>query len=504
MKMTLNNEVTTNGVTYDEDIETEHNGATTNRTTSNGGIQTKYDGAVTNGVKSDGDSRNENKALDSGLTCKKCTNGNKVTVNFPDGTFVFHSQWLHDACCDKGAARNATTAICMQPATTVHVVTVQVTGRGLHATLDIHWDDGSSAQFPMPWLRVMAPLVAAREDLTPVAKPATATGWTVDTLKIPEFSYSDLFREGITEEQLDDTILLILDEILSASSPGIVEIIDLPPPNIEDEHNHINNLNTLVLKKLFGSVFVHPIRGSDQTFNVSSHSHDASRKVGVPNYDTTQILLPHTDHAFYDNPIQVQGFYGLEGTSLNTWVSVLAATETLKAEAPEYYNHLCNAPMAFGRISRFYGDALCQGTVDTAITTQPGYPDQVKRGRWHPNLTGYLLSSYDEYKEARLAFQKYQEIMRRDTHQLRMILKPGDLYVWDNFRLLHGREKVLTTPRTGVGQTVPEHVVHDRYRALSTKKLKAVVSEEWLVHMPMPKLREMAKIFEGGRFWNND
>ena len=88
--------------------------------------------------------------------------------------------------------------------------------------------------------------------------------------------------------------------------------------------------------------------------------------------------------------------------------------------------------------------------------------------------------------------------MRRDTHQLKLVLKPGDLYVWDNFRLLHGREKVLTTPRTGVGQTVPEQVVHDRWRALSTKALREYVGDEWLVHLPMPQLKEMARIMEGG------
>ncbi|CAF9921090.1 MAG: hypothetical protein ALECFALPRED_001711 [Alectoria fallacina] len=453
--------------------------------------------AISNGVSSAGQ-----KSSDPSPTCKKCTHGNKVTVDFPDGTFTFHSQWLHDARCDDGAARNATTAVCQQSTTTVHVETVQMSGHGAKTTLDVTWDDGLSSKFPIPWLQVMAPLVAARTDSPqPATKQAVPKGWTVDALKIPEISYSDLFREGLEKEQLDATILSILDRILSSSAPGIVKIIDLPSPNIEDERNHKNNLNTLVLKRLFGSVFIHPIRGSDQTFNVSSHAHDSTRKIGLPNYDTTQILLPHTDHAFYDNPIQVQGFYGLEGESENTFVSVLAALETLKTEAPASYHHLCHTPMTVGRVSRFYGDPLYQATVDTAITMQPGSSDDVKRVRWHPNLTGSLLSPYDEYKEARLAHLKFQEILRRDTHQLKLVLKPGDLYVWDNFRLLHGREKVLEVPRTGVGQTVPEHVVHDRYRALCTGLLKGHVGEEWLVHMPMPQLREMVKIFQGGHYW---
>lgn len=315
------------------------------------------------------------------VTCKKCTHGNKVTVEFSDGTFTFHSQWLHDACCDDGAARNARTALCQQPTQSVYVESALMNGQGVAGTLEITWDDGLSSKLPIPWLRVMASLVAAE-----VKKPQLVSeqiekkGWTVGTLAIPEISYNDLFPKEFNQQQLDATILSTLDKILSSSSPGMIKIIDLPEPIIEDKHNHINNLNTFVLKRLFGSIFIHPIRGFDQAFNVSSHSHDSTRKVGLPNYDTTQILLPHTDHAFYNNRIQVQGFYGLEGTSMNTWTSSLAALDTLKEETPESYHHLCQARMAVGRVSRFYGDPLYQATADTVVTLQPG-TDQVKRVR---------------------------------------------------------------------------------------------------------------------------
>ena len=432
------------------------------------------------------------------VKCRKCNHGNKVSVEFPDGTFTFHSQWLHDARCDNGAARDASTAICQQPISAVHVEKVGISGQGTAMVLDVTWDDGLSSKFPIPWLRVMAPLVARADSPQLARKERVAKGWLVETLDIPEISYHDLFREEMTQEQLDATILSVLDKILSPSASGIVKVVDLPAPNIDDEKSHINNLNTRVLKRLFGSVFVHPIRGSDQTFNVSSQDHDATRKEGLANYDTTKLLLPHTDHAFYDNPIQVQGFYCLEGESENTWVSVLACLETLKSESPESFEHLCKTPMTVGRVSRFYGEPLYQASVDTPVTTQPGFPDQFKRIRWHPNLTGSLLAQYDDYKEARLAHQRFQQILRRDTHQLKVLFKPGDLYVWDNFRLLHGREKVLRNPRTGVGQTVPEQVLHDRYRALAVKALKGAVGEEWLVYMPMTQLRELVSIVNDG------
>ena len=459
-----------------------------------------------NGIAAQGSHSTSGNGTESGvrssdilLSCKKCTNGNKVTVEFPDATFTFHAQWLHDARCDDGAPRNAATAICQQPISTVHVEKVCLFGKGSSMNLDVVFDDNLSSTYPGSWLRVMAPLVGRSDSLQPaLMEEPVSKGWLVDGLQVPEISYHAIFPEVTKNgENPNHSIREVLNKLLDASSPGIVKIVHLPSPNFENERNHRNNINTLVLKRLFGSVFVHPMRGSDQTFNVSSHSKDAERAVGVANYDTTQLLLPHSDHSFYDTPNQVQGFYGLEGQSENTWVSVLSALSTMREEFPDLYHHLRDTPMAIGRVSRFYGDPLYQATVDTVITSPPGFPDQIKRVRWHPNLTGSLLSPYDEYMEARLAHQRFQEIMRRDTHQLKLVLKAGDLYIWDNFRLLHGRERVLEVPRTGVGQTVPEQVVHDRYRALHMEALKQHIDEKWLIHMPMPQLRQMLRLIRG-------
>lgn len=77
---------------------------------------------------------------------------------------------------------------------------------------------------------------------------------------------------------------------------------------------------------------------------------------------------------------------------------------------------------------------------------QPGR-DIFKKVCWHLHLAAAIPSTYDEYKAARLTHIKFEEIMRRETHQLKSILNPGDLYVWDNFRLLYSREEVCkSTP----------------------------------------------------------
>ena len=441
-------------------------------------------------------------SLDIMVSCKKCIHGDNVTVVFQDTVFTFHAQWLHDTWCDNRAARNAFTAIRQQPITNVHVEKVQLSGQGPNMTLDVAWDDKLSSKFPGFWLRVMAPLVGRSESPHSISvKDISPKRWLADTCKIAEISYRDILPEGPRQEELSNRVILhVLNKLLDRSSRGIVKIVDLPEPKFEDERNDKDNFGALVLNRLFGSVSVQPTRGTNQTFHMSSYSKDAKRIVGVANYDTIQPGLPHSHHSFYDNPNQIQGFYGLEGQTETTWVYVLLALATFWEEFPNLYHYLRDIPITIGRASCFYGDSLYQATVDTPIPPIPGLPNQIKRVRWSSNLTGALLAPYNDYKKAHLAHHCFQEIMRRETHQLKLVIKPGDLYIWDSFRLLHGLERVLEVPQKGIGQTVPEQDVHDRYRALHVDLLKRHVDEVWLVNMPMPQLREMVRLIEA-YFW---
>lgn len=291
----------------------------------------------------------------------------------------------------------------------------------------------------------------------------TPTGWLARELIIPEVPYSEIFPEVGVADTPNATKERIFDALLQEHAVGVIKVIGLPAPDIEGERNKENTIVTKVLKQVFGSVFFHPMRGADKTFNVASHhEEDKKRGSGLPNYNIDKVLLPHSDYSHYTHPAKVQGLYYLEGESENTFVSCFAVLETLKQEAPHLYQSFCSAPMATGRVAHFYKPSMYQATTDTAVTMQPGFPSQIKRFRWHPHLTGSLLSSYDDFPEARIAHRTFQKIMNRDSRLFRFTFKPGDLYIWDNSRILHGRQRVLRVPRTAVGQTVPEQVVLDR------------------------------------------
>lgn len=69
-------------------------------------------------------------------------------------------------------------------------------------TLDVTWGNGQVSRFPAYWLRVMAPLVARPQNPFTEREARSSKGWLVETLKIPEVSYGDLFPETSTPEGL--------------------------------------------------------------------------------------------------------------------------------------------------------------------------------------------------------------------------------------------------------------------------------------------------------------
>ncbi|MCJ1251469.1 Gamma-butyrobetaine dioxygenase [Trapelia coarctata] len=424
---------------------------------------------------------------------RTASSGEFLTVEFQDGTFTFHSQWLHDAQVEDGPYKQVGDTYTYKHHM-AEITEASIAGQGTKTTLDVTWNDGKTAQFPSVWLRVHAPLVAKREgDETTHQAWKIPQGWLPDSFSIPEISYSEVFPKIS-----DTTKLHIYETLVHESFPGLLKITDLPEPVPEAERKGENTIVHNLLKHMFGSIFVHPRRGGDLTYNIASHfERDVKKGLAVPNYNTKNFLMPHADQAFYNVPTRLAGLYILEGESDNTFVSAPAVLRTFKDESPELVEPLFTSPMTLGRAGHLYSPTQFQATVSTVATPPPGFPNEVYRFRWHPHYVGSLLTPFDQFNKTLIAHRKFQEIMIRDTHTLRVRLRPGDLYIMDNYKIFHGRENVVKEPRTAVGQSVPDQVVIDRWRELLAEKLLPVLEERWLVHVPLMQLYEMDKIING-------
>ena len=157
-----------------------------------------------------------------------------VTVQFPDGTWVFHAQWLYDARCNEGPTRNAATAFCSR-GNAVQVTDVSISDQSLSAHLKLTWNDGTKSSFPVAWLKVMAPVVAKSQDSKVEQDKPRQRGWTTSSLRIPEIPYNHLFAGDQEKEADDATKLRVISMLLHKTSAGIVKITGLPAPNVKEE-----------------------------------------------------------------------------------------------------------------------------------------------------------------------------------------------------------------------------------------------------------------------------
>jgi trimethyllysine dioxygenase len=296
----------------------------------------------------------------------------------------------------------------------------------------------------------------------------------------------------------EETRLRIYEVLAHHSFPGILKITNLPPPDVQSERDGLNTLVVSVLRHIFGGVFGYPRRGTEKSYNISSHhASDVQKGLLVPNYNTSNFLLPHVDQSFYQHHTRIVGLYILEGESDNSFVSGPGVLETLKREHPELVAPLYNAPMALGRAGKMYSPTIYQGTTTTAITPKQGFPNEIYRFRWHPHYVSSLICPFDDFTTALAAHRKFQEISDRRTHQLKLRLKPGDMYLIDNQRVFHGRDRVISEPRTCVGQSTTEQAVLDGWRDSLIGRLLGFIEEKWLIHMPLMQLYEMDKIVNG-------
>ncbi|KAI0378596.1 Trimethyllysine dioxygenase [Hypomontagnella monticulosa] len=166
---------------------------------------------------------------------------------------------------------------------------------------------------------------------------------------------------------------------------------------------------------------------------------------------TNIALGAHTDTTYFTDPAGLQAFHLLShtvpstekdsGTNLggqSLLVDGFHAASILKQEDPK----------AFEVLSRVKLPWHASGNEGITISPDKPYPvlevdettGEMHRVRWNNDDRGVVpfdseYSPVEWYKAAR----KWNEILRRDSIEYWFQLKPGNLLIFDNWRVLHGR-----------------------------------------------------------------
>ena len=151
---------------------------------------------------------------------------------------------------------------------------------------------------------------------------------------------------------------------------------------------------------------------------------------------TSLPLAPHTDNP-YRKPVPcIQLLHCIEnevGGGLSTLVDGLAVTEELKKKHPSFFQILTEIKVRF----QFVDDNVV--LEDWAEMIQLDENKRLKQVRFSPRLDFVPLMDKGKLELYYAARNKISEMYNSEKFRIEFKLKPGDLLMMDNYRLLHGR-----------------------------------------------------------------
>ena len=151
---------------------------------------------------------------------------------------------------------------------------------------------------------------------------------------------------------------------------------------------------------------------------------------------TSLPLAPHTDNP-YRKPVPcIQLLHCIENEvhgGLSTLVDGLAVTEELKKEHPSFFQILTEIKVKF----QFVDDNVI--LEDWAEMIKLDENKRLKQVRFSPRLDFVPLMEKEKLELYYAARYKISEMYNSKKFRIEFRLKPGDLIMMDNYRLLHGR-----------------------------------------------------------------
>ena len=314
------------------------------------------------------------------------------------GRFAIHPLWLRERCQDSLSMDLLTGQRLSDPSDfdlgLSYVVSVE------QDRLHVRFSDGHEADFLAEDILAEAALPPGEHDLPPVEL------WTGTLAKLPRAAW----RPNPTDTQLADWLEPFLRY-------GFIIFSGVP-----SEHHAV-----LQAARVFG--FTRETNFG-VVFDVRS----------VPNATdlayTPVHLDPHTDNPYRSPVPGVQLLHCLTNETsggLSTLVDGFAVGEALRARDPEAFRILSTTPVRFR-----YRDQVTD-LVASAPPIELDVGGRVKTIHFSPRLDFVPLLPPQELTAYYRARRVFDHLLRTAEFEIRFLLNDGDLVMFDNCRLLHGR-----------------------------------------------------------------
>lgn len=334
------------------------------------------------------------------------TDGSFIALSWPDGTSSrYHAVWLRDHgqdgdSRDPGNGQKKLTATCIPAG--IGIRRASLDGPGI----EISFDDGNMTWLDLDWLRRHAYDRPAAETLIP---PDRKT-WG-----------ADLDVNGVTEslDRITENPAALQQWLQWIDTLGFSRLRDVPvePGALFD----VISLFGFVRETNYGRLF--EVRSEPDPVNLA-YTHAG--------------LDPHTDNPYRDPAPTLQVLHCLENSAVGGDSSVVdgfRVAEILHRENPSHFALLSRYDVTF----RYCGDHQSDLAAHRPMleVSRDGRLVQVRiNSRSFQCLTSV---PFDLVPDFYAAYRHLVEITRRPDVAVTFRLEPGDLFVVDNTRVLHGR-----------------------------------------------------------------
>jgi gamma-butyrobetaine dioxygenase len=307
--------------------------------------------------------------------------------------------------------------------------------------LDITWQPGGiKSRHSADWLNQLHPRQKSISTLAPEVNL-----W--DAQKAEEFVSGDY--SGLLE---DETSRLALFETLLLN--GIVLVRNVP--------TEIDQIYQAA--KWFGITPGNPY--SSNTANPVVSDIRVNPAVAVATHQS-HFLGPHTDTCWRQTLIGLLFMHCLkshEDGGCSMLVDGFKVAQRLREESPESFDLLSKLALDFSAPVSDQDDWRVKGRVISLAA------DGVVEGiRYNGNSIGHLDLPDDLIEPTYQALEQFERILYDQSLWWQILLKPGDLLIIDNHRVLHGRQAFDPTKAERHLQccSVDRDHFHNRYRALA-------------------------------------
>ena len=325
----------------------------------------------------------------------------EVTVDLGDGPVRFHAIWLRDNARDDASRHEANDQrlfdVSELPADVV-LEAAEVVGDLLHVTFG---PDGTASSFAADWL-------AAHRYDGPERPTSWYVSWGRDDLDLARADYEEVLADiGPLSRAIVRDGLAIVTGLATGDREGA---------SIED----VAGLWGPVRETNYGRIF--HVRAEENPINLAF---------------TPRSLNVHTDNP-YRRPVPGYQLLHCLVASGEGGVTVLVdgfrAAEALRAEEPEAFARLSSRPVPF----RWAGEGF--DLWDRRPLIEVDDRGALRSVRYNNRSAAPFDLPHGEMADFYAAYRTFADQLHRSELEVRIVLQPGECLVFDNERVLHGRD----------------------------------------------------------------